>query len=265
MKRRLIALGVISPLLLLVICAAITALGGAALWFLISPAEKSRIIRIMPLAPLSTPAAAPPPAASQNPDQPPEPVANGAAPAAGPGPADEVAAASNETSLTPEEINQALGFSLPAGSVNSITQNGVATRLVIPKLKLDRSIIISPIKNQTWQVDHLDQAVGHLEGTAPPGSNSNLVLAAHVTLEAGIYGPFAGLAQLAPGDVIFVYSGQQKFEYVVDGYQTVERTSVEVTYPSDSGQVTLITCNNWNQAEGRYDQRLVVKGHLVEG
>jgi LPXTG-site transpeptidase (sortase) family protein len=99
---------------------------------------------------------------------------------------------------------------------------------------VDAPVVLSPIQNQTWQVDHLGQAVGHLEGTAPPGSNSNIVLAGHVTLSAGVYGPFAGLAQLAAGDVVTVYYGDQQFNYLVDDYQTVDRTAVDVTYPSET-------------------------------
>jgi sortase A len=156
-----------------------------------------------------------------------------------------------------------LGFALPPDTVNSVTQQGIASRIIIPKLQLDAPVMLSPIKDQTWDVSHLEQAVGHLEGTAPPGSNSNLVLAGHVTLAAGVYGPFAGLAQLSEGDLIVVYNGDQKFQYVVDGYQTVERTDVQVTHPTDTGQITLITCSNWNRDEGRYDQRIIVKGHLL--
>jgi LPXTG-site transpeptidase (sortase) family protein len=89
-------------------------------------------------------------------------------------------------------------------------------------------------------------------------------LAGHVTLSAGVYGPFAGLGQLAAGDEVVVYYGDQLFKYLVDGYQTVERTAVDVTYPSQTGQITLITCNNWSNEEGRYLQRLIVKGHLVQ-
>ncbi len=144
-----------------------------------------------------------------------------------------------------------------------MTQPGVATRLVIPKLDLDTPILFAPIENQTWRVSHLGQLVGHLEGTAPPGSGSNIVLAGHVTLAAGVYGPFAGLGQLSPGDLVIVYENDKEFHYVVDSYQTVERTAVEVVYPSETGQITLITCNNWNNEEGRYNNRLVVKGYLV--
>lgn len=144
-----------------------------------------------------------------------------------------------------------------------INQPGIATRLVIPKLDLDTPILFAPIENQTWRVSHLGQLVGHLEGTAPPGSNSNMVLAGHVTLAAGVYGPFAGLGQLAPGDLVIVYDNDKEFHYIIDNYQTVDRTAIEVVYPSDTGQITLITCNNWNNEEGRYRNRLIVKGYLV--
>jgi LPXTG-site transpeptidase (sortase) family protein len=129
---------------------------------------------------------------------------------------------------------------------------------------VDAPVVLSPIQNQTWQVDHLGQVVGHLEGTAPPGSDSNIVLAGHVTLSAGVYGPFAGLGQLAAGDAVTVYYGDQQFNYLVDEYQTVDRTAIEVTYPSETGQITLITCNNWSDEESRYIQRLIVRGHLVK-
>jgi hypothetical protein len=52
-------------------------------------------------------------------------------------------------------VEEVLGFALPPNTVNSVTQAGVATRLVIPKLNLDAPVLIAPIKNQTWKVDHL--------------------------------------------------------------------------------------------------------------
>jgi LPXTG-site transpeptidase (sortase) family protein len=166
-------------------------------------------------------------------------------------------------SLTEEEVEERLGFALPDNSVNSITQIGVGTRLVIPKMNLDAPILLAPIENQTWKVDHLIQEVGHLEGTAAPGSNSNLVLAAHVTLDSGDYGPFAGLGKLTSGDIVTVYDGEQKFDYIIDSQTKVDRTAVDVTFPSETGEITLITCNNWNAAEERYTQRLIIKGHLL--
>ena len=267
MKRKLIALGIVSPLFLAV-CLAGTLLLGVTGWFILRPESNPPIIKkIATVGPLLLPEANLPPPAAEDSTQ-----AAGNSPqvnAPAPPPQTEIpqavnpsAAVTDEPSSTPN-VEQALGFALPPNTVNSVTQTGIATRLVIPKLNLDAPVVLAPIENQTWKVDHLGQAVGHLEGTAPPGSNSNIVLAAHVTLAAGVYGPFAGLAQLAPGDAIIVYQGEQAFQYIVDGYQLVDRTSVDVTYPTSSGQITLITCNSWNRDTNRYEQRIVVKGHLV--
>jgi LPXTG-site transpeptidase (sortase) family protein len=230
---------------------------GLASWWWLQPNQQAQIIRIMPIAPLASPQAAAAPPANQP-----------QVPSAEQGPAAEAPQASSElvqiNPATDDPVAQVLGFSLPAGSVNSVTQEGVASRVVIPKLSLDAPVVIAPIRDQTWQVDHLGQTVGHLEGTAPPGSDSNVVLAGHVTLSASVYGPFAGLGQLVSGDQVFVYEGEQAFQYIVDGYQTVDRTAIDVTYPTTTGQLTLITCNNWSSTEGRYLERLIVKGHLLK-
>ncbi|GIK42089.1 MAG: hypothetical protein BroJett011_59220 [Chloroflexota bacterium] len=256
MKRKLMAVvGIASPLLLLG-CAVAVVLTSMACWFLLRPEEKSRIIKIIPLAPLATSVAQVTPGES---------AAGDFAPTAPQAPATEAVpeAAPIPPATTESVVEQALGFALPTGSVNSITLEGVATRVVIPKLGVDASVVLAPIQNETWQVDHLGQAVGHLEGTAPPGSNSNIVLAGHVTLAAGVYGPFAGLGKLTTGDMVTVYYGDQAFNYMIDNFQTVDRTAIDVTYPTNTGQVTLITCNNWSSEEGRYLERLIVKGHLV--
>jgi LPXTG-site transpeptidase (sortase) family protein len=264
LRRKLfIALGVTSPFVILAVCAVALLLASIGGWLLFGEDEESRLVRIMSLGPLRTSEVASPQIA-----------ANPAAPAVEAAPAPlpltnapgQPIPLESAPSLPPEVVEQQLGFALPPGSVNSITQQGVATRLVIPKLNLDAPVILSPIENQTWKVDHLGESyVGHLEGTAPPGSESNIVLAAHVTIAAGVYGPFAGLSNLSAGDLIVVYYGDQAFEYMVDNYQKVDRTAVEVTYPSSTGQVTLITCTNWDRQAGRYVERLIVKGHLVKG
>lgn len=252
MKRRLIvALGIASPVLLAG-CVAAILLVSLMGWWLLKPDQKSRIIRIIPLAPLETPASVMGEAPAQ---------AAAAAEVPAVAPSANVPAPSDFVPTNP--VEEALGFALPVGSVNSITQEGVATRLVIPKLNLDAPIVLAPIQNESWRVEDLDQTIGHLEGTAPPGSQSNFVLAAHVTVSAGVYGPFANLGNLIAGDTITVYEGDRQFDYMVDGYQLVDRTAIEVTYPTPSAQITLITCNNWSDAEGRYIERLVVTGHLV--
>jgi len=141
-----------------------------------------------------------------------------------------------------------------------------ATRLVIPAMNLDAPVILSPIVDQTWKVDHLGKDfIGHLEGTASPGEPSNVVLAGHVTIASNVYGPFAGLGNLKSGDAVILYVGDQPFTYIVDYRQLVERTDVDITYPTNVARVTLITCTNWSREMGAYQQRLIVVGHLSSG
>jgi len=142
----------------------------------------------------------------------------------------------------------------------------LATRLVIPKMALDASVILAPIAGETWEVNHLDQQIGHLQGTASPGSSSNVVLAGHITLAPdGRAGPFLKLNSLASGDLVTVYYGDQPFTYRIDHIKTVKPTDIQVTYPSNDSKLTLITCLNYNRALGRYEDRLVAVGYLEQG
>jgi sortase A len=141
----------------------------------------------------------------------------------------------------------------------------VATRLVIPAINLDTPVVLAPREGDTWEVDHLGQIVGQLEGTAPPGSSGNIVLAGHYTLTETKGGPgaFYQLKKLAVGDIVIVYQGEQSFQYVIDGFQTVGEKSVEVTFSTGLPQLTLLTCTQWDRSQGEYVKRLIVKGRLL--
>lgn len=264
MRHRLIvACGIISSFLL-VLCIAVVMLTSISGWLLFIPEAKSRLIKITTIGSLPLPTVVvTSEAGDNNPAEPAEEAGAQALSELEPEPGTKTENDTPEIETPPATVEEALKFSLPPGSVNSVTQEGLATRLAIPALNLDAPVVLAPIENQTWKVDHLGQAIGHLEGTAPPGSNSNLVLAGHVTLAAGVAGPFVRLGRLVPGDLVVVYKEGREFQYVVDSQQTVDRTAVEVTYPTGTGQITLITCQNWNNKTGRYDQRLVVTGALV--
>jgi len=150
----------------------------------------------------------------------------------------------------------------PTGLVASLPDRP-ATRIVIPAIDVNAPVVVIPIRNGTWDVKQITHEVGHLQGTASPGDSSNVVMAGHITLTAGGYGPFRGLAQLQPGDEIRVYVGEQEvYVYVVDAVKTVGSTDVEVAYPTTEPILTLITCVNWDPVRGRYNDRLVVVAHL---
>jgi len=168
-------------------------------------------------------------------------------------------------------LRQAQGTASPGGPAVSQASMGLvaslpdrpATRIVIPAIDVDAPVVVIPIRNGTWDVEQITHEVGHLRGTASPGDSSNVVMAGHITLSTGGYGPFRGLAQLQPGDEVLVYVGDHKVHvYTVDSVKTVEATDVEVTYPTTEPILTLITCVNWDPVQGRYNDRLVVVAHL---
>ncbi len=140
-----------------------------------------------------------------------------------------------------------------------------ATRLVIPSLGVDAPVLPAPIEGDTWKVDHLDQAVGHLERTAGPGEAGNIVLAGHITLAPdGRAGPFINLGNLTKGNKVIVYRGDRAFTYEVDYMDTVQPSDVEVTYPTEQARLTLLTCLNYDRRLEHYADRLVVVGHLLQ-
>jgi LPXTG-site transpeptidase (sortase) family protein len=248
MPRKLFVF-LIATTALLGICGIGMLLMSLAGWLFFPSTEQSRLVRIVPIAPLSTSAATVPQSDAASP----------------PGLVEAAVKQSLATvTPTPVTISPTAVPGPTATATPIVLQKGVATRLVIPKISLDAPVLLAPIENRTWKVDHLGQTVGHLEATASPGSNSNIVLAGHVTLATGGYGPFANLVQLVPGDMVIVYEGDQEFFYVIEDAHRVTRDDVGVTYPTNTGQITLLTCIDWNGDEGRYLNRLIVKGRLIK-
>jgi len=186
-RRNLTFLAILLPLLFVLLCGIIIITVGLMGWRWSGQEDSSSSIRIIPLPSLSTPTAG-----DSQPDDLGGQVPTEGEEVAPVAPMENTAGEAWAVSPVPEPAQAASELALPPGSVNSITQEGVGTRLVIPKLNLDAPIILSPLEGESWKVDHLGMDyVGHLEGTAPPGSSSNVVLAAHVTVSAGVYGPFA--------------------------------------------------------------------------
>ncbi len=138
------------------------------------------------------------------------------------------------------------------------------TRLVIPRMRLDVKIGNATWTNGTsqgnlytdWNMPY--DAVGHLEHTANPGEAGKVVIAGHNNLvgpnQFGV-GLFAGLWDLKPGDVFYIFdSAGRVFEYrVTKSYPLLEEGQPEtvrqqharqVLADDGTAQATLLTC--WN-------------------
>jgi sortase A len=267
--------------LAIVICVSLTLVGGIVTWMAAregvdlgelatelligrqaAPAGVAQVTRVPTPTPYPSPtpilivAASTEARATEAPPPPPPPTE----PPAVNTPSQVITSAPSPAAMAEPQIEQAIESPIRP---NSPLPERPATRLVIPAMELDVPVIVSPIVNQTWKVNDLGKDfVGHLEGTASPGDPSNVVLAGHVTIAPNVYGPFAGLGKLKAGDSIILYTANQSYTYIVDYRQLVERTDIHVAYPSDTGRVTLITCSNWSDELGAYQQRLIVVGHL---
>ena len=125
------------------------------------------------------------------------------------------------------------------------------TRIVIPKINVDAPIV----GGVGWE--DLKKGVGHLPGSAHPGQRGNMYLAAHNDIFGEI---FRYLGDLEPGDEYIIYSGEQKFRYVVKDKRIIEPTEVDVMLPTTEPVATLQTCYPYLVDT----HRLVIIGELAQ-
>jgi sortase A len=77
---------------------------------------------------------------------------------------------------------------------------------------------------------------GHVPGTSLPGSEGNVVIAAHRDTF------FRKLEKILPGDRIRLSTFHGSYEYIVDSVETVDPTATQVMESRDYRELTLITC-----------------------
>jgi sortase A len=124
----------------------------------------------------------------------------------------------------------------PAGGVRSARvagdglDPGFVGRLEIPRLGLS-AIVREGAGPRTLRI-----AVGHVPGTAFPGENGNVCLAAHRD------GLFRGLGALRAGDAVRLTTRRGRFDYRVDMAHVVGANDVAVLSPKGGARLTLVTC-----------------------
>jgi sortase A len=126
---------------------------------------------------------------------------------------------------------------------------GQPTRIQIPAVNVDAQIV----EGDTW--DQLKKGVGHHVDTANPGERGNMVLSAHNDVFGEI---FRHLDQLKPGDEVIVYTGAQRYRYLIGGSRIIAPTQVEVMLPTSEPTLTLISCYPYLVD----NKRIVVMGQL---
>ncbi len=117
----------------------------------------------------------------------------------------------------------------------------------IPKINVSQ-VVVSGTKESD-----LSKGPGHYSGTAMPGQAGNIAIAGHRTTHGA---PFNGLANLAPGDPIYltdIYGHRMTYVVALTPYP-VQPSNVSVLNYFGDNRLTLTTCNPEFSAR----QRLVV-------
>ena len=123
-------------------------------------------------------------------------------------------------------------------------------RLTIPARGVDTSI------REGVADDVLDEAAGHLPGTALPGGAGNSAIAAHRDQL------FSGLRSVVVGDLVHLETPTGRSSYRVTDLSVVEPNDLSMLAPTDDPALTLITCYPFNYV-GPAPRRFVVRATRV--
>ena len=123
--------------------------------------------------------------------------------------------------------------------------------LRIPKIRLEAAVL--PGTDEFT----LNRAIGHIEDTAPPGTDGNSGIAGHRD------GFFRGLKDIVPGDDIELETRRGKELYRVQAIWIVTPEDVSVLDPTPTRSLTLVTCYPFYHV-GPAPQRYIVRAGRVE-
>lgn len=114
--------------------------------------------------------------------------------------------------------------------------NNYPTRIVIPKINVDLPVKEAEIIDGYWEVH--DDYVSWGAESGFVGVPGNQVLFAHNKI-----GFFARLPELVNGDIVYVYSNDEMFKYIILNTKTVKPSDKSVIEASDDEILTLYTCD----------------------
>lgn len=150
----------------------------------------------------------------------------------------------------------------PSEPENSVTA-AVTGHLRIPSLDLDSPIEIIPIRAGQWDVSQLGGRVGWLTTTGThPGDDTAMVFVGHMTyptLSTLERGAFAYLQTVTFGTRVIYDAGDTEYTYVVREIGRVPPGDVDRLYLPDGDSLLLVTCTDWDNADGIYSNRLLVR------
>jgi LPXTG-site transpeptidase (sortase) family protein len=170
---------------------------------------------------------------------------------------------------TPQAVETLPSYPIPTPSVLPETEDGKTpdtspiVRIVIPSLDVDAKVAYVPFDGQTWMIQGLREEVAWMGDTSWPGLGGNTGLAGHITVRGLGNGPFRYLGDIVQNDVVYLYTEENIYTYSVRDKQVVDQADLSVIDSTDTAQITLITCMEWDEDLEIYLRRLAVMADLV--
>lgn len=131
------------------------------------------------------------------------------------------------------------------------TDTGSTQSMPVALLRIPRVGIEVPVYPNTSE-RNLNRGAGLVEGTAMPGSDGNIAIAAHRDRH------FRALQDIAVGDVLELQSPAQRRRYRVSDISIVAPTDVSPLAETTEAAVTLVTCYPFRFV-GNAPQRFIVR------
>jgi LPXTG-site transpeptidase (sortase) family protein len=170
---------------------------------------------------------------------------------------------------TPQAVETLPSYPIPTPSVVTETEDGKTpdtspiVRIVIPSLEMDAKVAYVPFDGQTWMIQGLREEIAWMGDTSWPGLGGNTGLAGHITVRGLGDGPFRYLGDIVQNDVVYLYTEENIYTYSVRDKQVVDQADLSVIASTDTAQITLITCMEWDEDLEIYLKRLAVMADLV--
>ncbi|MCH7951831.1 sortase [Patescibacteria group bacterium] len=114
-------------------------------------------------------------------------------------------------------------------------------RIQVPSVSIDIAVKPAQVKENAWEFH--DDAVSFWEGSARPTEEGNIVIYAHRDEH------FQRLSQASIGEKVLIDTDNERFSYTISGFRVVSPGQMEVFAPTESEQLTILTCTNENDAD----------------
>ncbi len=137
------------------------------------------------------------------------------------------------------------------------------TTIFIPSAGVFAPVIETFLSGDSWDISQLGVNAGHLQGTSWVDQVGNVVVSGHVEMSDGRKGVFADLPDVTVGETIVITDDGQEHMYTVIETKYVEPSDLTVLYPTNTNQLTLITCSDYNFFSNIYERRFVVVAEKV--